>query len=88
MKFKLKFGVFTKWDKNLQDEKEEEKIKTTVKVGKRQQIRDTYKGCFQKFVNDECPVYFVDAKHFSKAKVSYIHIDNNRIRVVALQLSN
>ena len=74
MKFKLKFGVFTKWDKNLQGEKEEEKIKTTVKAGKRQQIRDAYKEYFQKFVNDECPVYFADAKHFSKAKVRFLRI--------------
>lgn len=74
MKFKLKFGVFTKWDKNLQDEKEEEKIKTTVKAGKRQQIRNVCEGDFQKLVNDECPVYFVDAKHFSEAKVRFLRI--------------
>ena len=74
MKFKLKFGVFTKWDKNLQDEKEEEKIKTTVKAGKRQQIRNVDEGDFRKFVNDECPVYFVDAEHFSKAKVRFVRI--------------
>lgn len=67
MKCQLKFGVFTKWDKDLQ---EEEKGTTD----NREQTRDYDEKGFQKLVNDKCPVYFVDAKHFTKAKVRFVRI--------------
>ena len=67
MKCQLKFGVFTKWDKDLQ---EEEKGTTD----NREQTRDYDEKEFQKLVNDKCPVYFVDAKHFTKAEVRFVRI--------------
>lgn len=60
MKCQLKFGVFTKWDKVLKD--------------KRKRIRDVEEKEFQKLVNDKCPVYFVDAKHFSEEEVRFVRI--------------
>ena len=70
----FKFGVFTRYDEDLQDEEEQENIKTTDDTGERQQMRENYKGDFQSFVNDKCEVYFVDAKHFITAKVRFVRI--------------
>ena len=72
MKCQLKFGVFTKWDEDLQEE--EKGTTTTVTADKRKQIRDVEEKYFQKHVNDKCPVYFVDAKHFTKAEVRFVRI--------------
>ena len=67
MKCQLKFGVFTKWDEDVQ---EEEKGTTE----NRKQIRDYDEKEFQELVNDKCSVYFVDAKHFTKAEVRFVRI--------------
>ena len=66
MKCQLKFGVFTKWDEELQEEK--------GTTDKRKRIRDVDEKNFQKLVNDKCPVYFVDAKHFSEEEVRFVRI--------------
>ena len=66
MKCQLKFGVFTKWDEELQEEK--------GTTDKRKRIRDVCEKNFQKLVNDKCPVYFVDAKHFTEAEVRFVRI--------------
>lgn len=81
------FGVFTKWDQDLDDEEEEEeepeqddeesgyeKRKTTVEEGERQLSREKYKKKFLSSFNDKCKVYFVDARHFTKAKVRFVRI--------------
>lgn len=66
MKCQLKFGVFTKWDEELQEEK--------GTTDKRKRIRDVDEKNFQKLVNDKCPVYFVDAEHFNKEEVRFVRI--------------
>ena len=66
MKCQLKFGVFTKWDEELQEEK--------GTTDKRKRIRDVDEKNFQKLVNDKCPVYFVDAKHFTEEEVRFVRI--------------
>ena len=66
----FKFGVFTKWDKNLLDKEEGEEA-----AGQRQQIRAKHELDFRRFVNEKgCKVYFVDAKHLIKAKVRFVRI--------------
>ena len=66
MKCQLKFGVFTKWDEELQEEK--------GTTDKRKRIRDVGEKNFQKLVNDKCPVYFVDAEHFNEEEVRFVRI--------------
>lgn len=66
MKCQLKFGVFTKWDEELEEEK--------GTTDKRKRIRDIGEKYFQELVNDKCPVYFVDANHFTKAEVRFVRI--------------
>ena len=66
MKCQLKFGVFTKWDEDLQEEK--------GTTDKRKRIRDDGEKKFQKLVNDKCPVYFVDAEHFTEEEVRFVRI--------------
>lgn len=81
------FGVFTKWDQDLHDEEEEEeeseqddeesgyeKRKATVEEGERQLSRKEYEEMFRSSFNDKCKVYFVDARHFTKAKVRFVRI--------------
>lgn len=79
------FVVYTKWDQDFNDEEEEEeepeqddeesgyeKTKTTVE--ERQLTRKEYEKKFQSSYGDKCKVYFVDARHFTKAKVRFVRI--------------
>ena len=77
------FGVFTKWDQDFNDEEEEEEEPEQDDEesegegegeGERQLTREENEENFRSSFGDKCKVYFVDARHFTKAKVRFVRI--------------